>query len=245
MTTIIIPMAGQSSRFYNAGYTIPKYRLMINGKSVFYHSLESFHNFKNNYYLFIGINGILDISFVKGELNLLGIDNYDIVLLDEVTNGQAETVFNGLQKINKKTINDIFIFNIDTFRKKIVIPATFDLKKCAGYLETFIGSGDNWSNVLPSNSEPYVVSLTAEKQSISQYCCTGLYYFSHVQFFYESYCDWIEQHSDETEVYIAPLYNFLIKKGHRICFTVIDKKEVIFCGVPSEYEEIQNGFSWE
>lgn len=102
MTTIIIPMAGQSSRFYNAGYKTPKYRLMIDGKSVFYHSLESFHNFKNNYYLFIGVKGRLDISFVKGELNLLGIDDYDIVLLDEMTNGQAETVFNGLQKINKK-----------------------------------------------------------------------------------------------------------------------------------------------
>ncbi|EDV5772021.1 capsular biosynthesis protein, partial [Salmonella enterica subsp. diarizonae] len=29
MTTIVIPMAGQSSRFYNAGYTVPKYKLRI------------------------------------------------------------------------------------------------------------------------------------------------------------------------------------------------------------------------
>lgn len=245
MTTIVIPMAGKSSRFYNAGYTIPKYKLKIDGKSVFYHSLKGFHKFNKSYFLLIGVEGTLDINFVEAELASLGIDSYDVVLLDKMTNGQAETVFNGLQKVNKKIKDDILIFNIDTFRKEIALPDFIDLNKCSGYLETFIGSGNNWSNVLPSTDESHVVSLTAEKQSISEYCCTGLYYFSHVDYFYESYLDWIKNNMGDNEVYIAPLYNYLINNNHRVCFTVIDEKEVVFCGVPSEYESIQYGFSWK
>ncbi|EGD6058824.1 capsular biosynthesis protein, partial [Escherichia coli] len=48
MTTIVIPMAGQSSRFYKAGYDVPKYKLKINNKSVFFHSLRSFLKFKDH-----------------------------------------------------------------------------------------------------------------------------------------------------------------------------------------------------
>jgi hypothetical protein len=38
-----------------------------------------------------------------------------------------------------------------------------------------------------------------------------------------------------TELYVAPIYNLLIRRGADIRFHVIDESEVIFCGVPSEY----------
>ena len=37
------------------------------------------------------------------------------------------------------------------------------------------------------------------------------------------------------EHFIAPIYNQLIARNLDIRFTTIDRKEVIFCGVPSEY----------
>ena len=50
----IIPLAGLSSRFFKAGYTKPKYQLMLNNKTVFSWSLESFKNyFHTDYFLFI------------------------------------------------------------------------------------------------------------------------------------------------------------------------------------------------
>ncbi|HGG7172902.1 TPA: capsular biosynthesis protein, partial [Escherichia coli] len=32
----VITMAGLSSRFFNAGYTVPKYQLPLHGQTVFY-----------------------------------------------------------------------------------------------------------------------------------------------------------------------------------------------------------------
>jgi hypothetical protein len=46
------------------------------------------------------------------------------------------------------------------------------------------------------------------------------------------------------EIYIAPLYNYLISKLNKsITYSVIDKSDVIFCGVPSEYEELRLNIS--
>lgn len=39
------------------------------------------------------------------------------------------------------------------------------------------------------------------------------------------------------ELYVAPLYNFLIHDGKNIHVDIICKNEVFFCGVPQEYEE--------
>ena len=37
---------------------------------------------------------------------------------------------------------------------------------------------------------------------------------------------------------VAPLYNHLIAEGRAIGFEVIGRDEVIFCGVPAEYEAL-------
>ncbi|EAM0984512.1 capsular biosynthesis protein, partial [Salmonella enterica] len=200
MTTIVIPMAGQSSRFYNAGYTVPKYKLRIDNKSVFYYALKGFNSFKEHFFLIIGIKNILDENFVIKEMLKLGFDNYEIVLLDHPTNGQAETVVKGIEACGNK-INDIMIFNIDTFRKDINFPVEFDIGECYGYLETFIGTGMNWSNILPKDHGSHEVRMTAEKQGISEYCCTGLYYFKDFSLLSESYYSWLKNNCENNEIY--------------------------------------------
>ena len=51
---ILITMAGLSSRFYNSGYTIPKYALELNGRSVFEWAVRSFENyFGSEKFLFV------------------------------------------------------------------------------------------------------------------------------------------------------------------------------------------------
>ena len=43
--TIVIPMAGLSSRFTKAGYTLPKYMLYVVDKSLFYLAVRSFEHY--------------------------------------------------------------------------------------------------------------------------------------------------------------------------------------------------------
>jgi dTDP-glucose pyrophosphorylase len=242
---IVIPMAGLSSRFHKAGYTLPKYMLEARGKTLFEHSLESFSNyFESEFFLFIALNKNKTKQFIKSKCATLGINNYLVVILESPTRGQAETVYMGLKELNYKDDESITIFNIDTFRPGFVYPEDIDFNSVDGYLEAFVGSGDNWSNVLPDQEERNKVILTAEKKGISKFCCTGLYYWaSFVKFMslFEQYQLKKLNDVDAGEYYIAPMYNYLIAEGGDVRFSIIPSTEVIFCGIPSEFVDFSRG----
>jgi hypothetical protein len=241
---IVIPFAGLSQRFKDAGYQKPKYMLDLDGITVFEKSVMSFQNFfSSEEFIFIGLDLGNTYFFVNDCASRLGIKNFKIVLLKNATKGQAETVYLGLKSLNFNQPTKLIIFNIDTFRLNFTllpIEKTFD-----GYLEVFEGSGLNWSYVLPQFENKILVECTAEKEIISNLCCSGLYVFSNHLDFFEAF----EHYSKNNifvkgEIYIAPLYNYLISKLNKsITYSVIDKSDVIFCGVPSEYEELRLNIS--
>lgn len=233
----VIPMAGLSSRFFNAGYHEPKYMLRAGDKTLFALSVESFSAyFDCDRFLFIVRADFNTPDFVRLQVEQLGILNYDIVVLDRDTSGQAETVAIGLEQVPKAHDEPAYIFNIDTIRPGYSKPDFCDTAD--GYLETFIGSGSNWSNIEPLETSSDRVRRTAEKQEISEYCCTGLYYWSSARHFleiYKRYSLMDREELDAGEQYIAPMYNLAIADGADIRFSVISSDEVIFCGTPKEY----------
>lgn len=231
-------MAGLSSRFAKAGFTLPKYMLYIKNKSLFYLAVSSFKKyFNNSNFIFIARDLFDTQNFISNECNLLGIQKYKIVILNSPTKGQAETVYQGITKLNLDTNDSILIFNIDTFRPNFSLPPI--INNCDGYLECFIGNGANWSYAKTKDGSINTqVIETAEKKEISNFCSTGIYYFKKISDFIHAY------NSNENEVaiingvkelYVAPLYNFLIKENKKILINIIKKEEVIFCGVPEEY----------
>ncbi|UYM18515.1 glycosyltransferase family 2 protein [Endozoicomonas euniceicola] len=236
---IVMPMAGLSSRFTKAGYDKPKYMLEAKGKTLFQHATESFSNyFSTEEFLFIALPVKETEQFIRDECEKLGIKNYQIVTLDHPTRGQAETVYLGLKKAQVKMDESLIIFNIDTFRPGFTMPVFSNQSSVDGYLETFIGAGKNWSNVVPVESGSDKVKLTAEKQELSEYCCTGLYAWSKAL----DFCQIFEEMSsaspetlDGGEYYIAPMYNHLIRNGGDVRFTITEEENVIFCGIPEEY----------
>ncbi|WP_299734770.1 hypothetical protein [uncultured Endozoicomonas sp.] len=238
---IVIPMAGLSSRFTEAGYKKPKYMLEAKNKTLFEHSVMSFENyFKTEMFLFIALDINNSEQFIDEKCHRLGIVNYKIIILKIPTRGQAETVYMGLKQSGADTEEQLIIFNIDTFRPGFKLPTTFSLQEVDGYLETFIGAGKNWSNVVPVEQASDRVKLTAEKKELSKYCCTGLYVWSRIQKFYEAFEEMIIKKPDELsegEYYIAPMYNSLIRAGADVRYTIISRESVVFCGIPSEYLE--------
>ena len=98
--TIVIPMAGLSSRFSKAGYTLPKYMLYIKNKTLFNLAVRSFDKyFKTCKFVFI-VREVYDTPrFVEEECKLLGIIDYKVVVT-KPTRGQAETVFKGVEEVN-------------------------------------------------------------------------------------------------------------------------------------------------
>ncbi|AGQ91931.1 hypothetical protein M634_03115 [Vibrio parahaemolyticus O1:Kuk str. FDA_R31] len=239
---IIIPMAGMSSRFFKAGYDKPKYMLEAHGKTLFEHSVESFEAlFLDTKFLFIVKDVYNTKNFVYQKAKALGIKDFNIVILAENTRGQAETVIYGLEGLKSQGISydgPITIFNIDTFRPNFFFPR--DIEKNDGYLEVFEGEGDNWSFVKPESEKKTIVKETAEKRKISNLCCTGLYHFGSVSLYVKAYNNYLtipKENWDSGELYVAPIYNYLIKQGYKIHYNKINRDEVIFCGVPEEYLE--------
>lgn len=232
-------MAGMSQRFTAAGYDVPKYMLEAHGRSLFDHAVLSFRSYFGQIpFLFIARDVAGTGAFIEERARALGIADARTVLLDRPTRGQAETVALGIEEASAQPEAPLTIFNIDTFRPGFEFPEW--IAECDGYLETFVGEGSNWSFVRPKVDQPDRVQETSEKRPISDYCCTGLYHFGAAQLFNDAYSPSSELKPDELEageLYVAPLYNRLINAGRDIRFTVVPREEVIFCGVPAEYDQ--------
>lgn len=228
-------MAGLSSRFSRAGYTLPKYMLYIVDRSLFNIAVSSFKKYFGTLrFIFVARDVFDTFSFINEECKLMGIKYYDIVILKHPTRGQSETVFKGLIEADVPENEDILIFNIDTFRPDFTFPKI--TPSWDGYLEVFKGKGINWSYARTESDDDSRVVETAEKQEISDNCSTGIYWFKRVSDFKKAYI-WGEQHPERNELYVAPMYNFMIKEGKEIHIDVIKRKDVVFCGIPEEYKD--------
>lgn len=237
-------MAGLSRRFSEAGYTVPKYMLEAHGESLFSHAVKSFDTYFSSIpFLFIARDVYRTKEFIYAEAEKLGILNFQVVMLASPTSGQAETVAIGLEISQVDSQTPITIFNIDTFRPNFKFPSSFDLNQLDGYLEVFRGEGANWSYVRP---DPFIESKvieTTEKVPVSNLCCTGLYHFRTTKLFQDAYSQFIISGPEVfnlTELYIAPMYNILIRNGLDVRYEIVKREDVIFCGVPSEYEDFAN-----
>lgn len=241
---IVFPMAGMSRRFTEAGYDRPKYMLEAHGRTLFGHAVGGFGRFFGSEpFLFIlrDVQGTAD--FVRAEAARLGIADVRLAVLDAPTAGQAETVALGLERAAVPADASCTIFNIDTFRWDFVHPPGFDPQAVDGYLEVFRGEGANWSYVRPVPGTDRVAETT-EKVPISDLCCTGLYHFRSAGLFLDAYAEFAGGEAARMglkELYVAPMYNLLIRQGRDIRWGLVEPRQVTFCGVPAEYDAFLAG----
>jgi hypothetical protein len=235
---IVIPMAGQSQRFREAGYARPKYELPLQGDSLFAWCVRSFERyFGSERFVFIVRAGLGADAFVVAECERLGVIDPVIVALDAPTRGQAETVLLGLRVAGCSGNEAMLVFNIDTIRPGYAFPSS--AIGSDGYLEVVRAPGDHWSFVLPAASFERRVAQTTEKRRVSELCCTGLYYFARTADFLDA-CEGALREADAYldrwgELYVAPLYNTLIGAGRRIVYDEAPASRVHFAGTPAEY----------
>lgn len=230
----VIPMAGLSSRFFKAGFAVPKYQLQINDKLVFDLAMQSFKAYFASDLFVIIVRDVYDTpEFVKKRLQALGVKDFIIHTLTNETRGQAETVALGIDDAKIADDEPVYIFNIDTFR--------YDFKKpnlanqVDGYLEVFAGEGEHWSFIAIDEHDNVI--KTTEKQRISDLCSDGLYYFKSKALYLALFNQAIEQNlTVKNEFYIAPMYNLLIEQGGAVGYVKITDEQIDFCGTPDEYQ---------
>ncbi len=236
--TIIITMAGLGSRFRQAGYKVPKYRIEAKGKTLFEWSMDSLLGYKEKTekYIFVVRREDQAKEFIIEQCKKYGIDNCKIIEIDELTDGQATTCMLAIPYCKKE--NAILVYNIDTYIEPYELK--YEDISGDGYLPCFHALGDHWS-FARLNEEGKVVEVR-EKQRISDNCTLGAYYFSSAALYEKIYKEYYKEnaHLEKKEKYIAPLYNYMIEKNMEVRISIIDANKVHVLGTPEELMVFMN-----
>lgn len=237
---IVITMGGVGSRFRKAGYTLPKYMIEAKGKTLFEWSLISLEGYRDvaDRYIFVALKDEkADVEdFIRAECNKLSIENYSIILLDHVTDGQATSALKASQYWNPE--NPILIYNIDTYVEPGEMSPS-DIKG-DGHIPCFHAEGEHWSFVrLDDHGKAVEVR---EKKRISDNCTLGAYYFSSGALYSRIYQEYYggNKNLENNEKYVAPLYNYMIEQGLEVTISNVDLRKVHVLGTPNELESFIN-----
>lgn len=167
---ILIPMAGEGSRFKTAGYTFPKPMIEVNGKPMIQLVVDNL-GFQANY-IYVVRKEHYDNYSLKNFLNLI-TPNCKIIIVDHLTEGAACTTLLAKEHINND--NPLIIANSDQFIEWNPIDFYYKMieTKADGGILTFKSTHPKWSYV-KLNEHNNVYEL-AEKDVISD-TATCLHY---------------------------------------------------------------------
>lgn len=245
---IIITAAGLGSRFAKEGINIPKYLIKARGKTLLEHSISTLSNFYNNEFIFI-FRDIKNQNEIENIINNLKnneghkIKNYHILSIDKLTKGQAETVLlaNSFFDNNDESI---LIYNIDTCvsdAQNHILKSDIE-NDCDGLIYTVKANGSHWSFAKTKSDSNEVIEVS-EKVKISDNASIGLYYFKSFNEFKDVLVkNKIEIIKQFKELYIMPLYKYLIDKNKKIIIKNIPLDNFIPLGTPDEVYAFDNDY---
>ena len=229
-------MAGRGSRFYEAGYKVPKYQITAHGRSLFDWSMLSLKNFltEKTRVIFICLDEKKPSDFVLRRTKALGLTDVHIVEISEVTDGQATTAYLSQELWNPEW--PLLIYNIDTYVKPHALKPSYIRPGSDGWVPCFQVPGEHWSFV-KLGDDGWAVDL-AEKQRISDYASIGLYWFSRAGRYVDLYDRFFSDRENlvRGEKYIAPLYRQLLAQGGKVSITDLHPTDVHVLGTPAELE---------
>lgn len=243
----IITMAGASRRFCQYGYEVPKYRLPAFEKTLFHWSVRTcFPFYSRGYKMFFIVNKQFgdEKPFIKEHIRRLQITNYEIIEVDDFTDGQATTAMVVKDKIENKDL-PIFIYNIDTMIDPGNMDHTYQLQNnptIDGIIPVTRLPGKNWSFV--QVDDDYKVLNIAEKKRISEddLASVGFYWFRTWNMFEECYTKTYGSvlkniFSRPAEKYVAPIYAHALKNNANLIASYIWPQDVHNFGSPEQYLE--------
>jgi dTDP-glucose pyrophosphorylase len=209
---LIIPMAGRGSRYANVGYTTPKPLIEINGKPMLYHAFQSVKDVPYEKVIFIALKEHEQAFGVSKIIKEQIVTDFELILLDDVTEGQLCTVLTASHFFEPN--QPILIAASDSYIES-KIAAELKTTQADGIISVINLPGEQWS--FAKTDEKGKVIEVAEKTRISDHASTGIYYFKDAKRF-DQYAQQLIKQKETTkgEYYIIPLYNKLIAEGAQI-----------------------------
>jgi len=235
---ILIPMAGRGSRFLqeshkNPEYSKPKPLINIAGHTMIEWALSSLPYKKEDKLIFLVLKEHVEKFKIDQELRKLFGNQSAIIIVDRVTEGAACTALLARELINND--EPLLITDSDHYIDgKTLFKDIESHEKIDGMIPVFYANNPKWS--FSKIDEQGYVTETAEKIQISRNANIGAYYFKRGRDFVWAAEEMIEE-SDRTngEYYIAPTYNYTIRRGKMI---ILSRPRFIHgLGTPKDVEK--------
>jgi len=226
-------MAGEGTRFRNAGYTQTKPLIPINNKPMIQQAVETLKI--TGHYIFI-IKRNHQLKKFLQEIT----QNPTIIEIDETTRGATETALYAKNFINNG--DPLIIANCDQIMHwngsqfEDLCKAT-DLD---GIIVTYYKTSDR--NSYAKVNDQGLVQQIKEKEVISNISLNGIHFWKRGEDFVWSAEEMLrlEDKAINGEYYIGPTYNHLISKGSRIGIYHIPTSQHHAVGIPEDLEKYEN-----
>lgn len=227
---IVIPMAGEGTRFPKDSYKVPKPLIDIKGMPMIQRAIES-----------LGLNGIYHFvirkdSYYDQVCHLLHaiFPNSKIISVDETTSGPASSCLLFRDYINNE--NELVIANCDQIMwwDSNLFLNTARYYRYDGLVVTYTTS-------TPKNSYAKIdkmgfVQEIKEKEVISDVSLNGIHYWRKGKYFVQSAESMIECNdtAPNGEFYVGPTYNYMVKQGLKVGIHHIPNYQHNPVGVPED-----------
>lgn len=227
---IVIPMAGEGTRFRERGYSFPKPLIPIHDKTMIQVVAESLT--LEGRYIFLCRREHLQQYAIEAMLRLF-VRDFEIIEVPGLTEGAACTVLLTRDRIDND--EELIIANSDQWIRWN--PTRFLSyvrgKRADGGILTFQSTHPKWSYA-KVDPEGFVTEV-AEKVPISTHATVGVYYFRQGKLFVRGAEEMIQKNiRTNNEFYVCPVYNQLLGWGAKVLHFPVE--EMWGLGTPEDLE---------
>ena len=235
---IVIPMAGEGSRFKDAGYKKPK--PFIDGKPMIIRVLDNLNCENARFIMIVREDHLDEEKEIMNEIE----NSRNVVFhpISHLTEGAACTVLHARQYINNE--DPLIIANSDQvvdIRLQEYVDACLN-HDIDGLIMTFTDHEKNKKWSFAKVDSKGLVTAVREKEPISDKATVGIYMFKRGLTYIDAAIDMIVMNERvNNEFYVAPVFNYAIKNGSRIGVYDIQFSSMHGLGTP---EDLDKYISW-
>lgn len=218
---VIIPAAGEGSRFSSAGYDRPKPLIEARGVPMIRRVVDMFPAERR-----------IVICQKDYERQIQAASESEVIPITKLTEGAALSVLCAEALVNDD--DPIVVVNSDN----IILNGVGDFLTSAGDADgsilTFKVDSGPWSYARTRGDR---VVQVAEKVQISDNATAGVYYFKSWRILRTAVCRMIAANDRfNGEFYLAPAYNYMIGAGMLVTNYTIPKQNFVSLGTPADLE---------
>lgn len=225
---ILIPMAGRGSRFQRVGYTTPKPLIPIFDKPMIGHVIENLSIIGSKFF-FVCLEDHVKEYSMHDVLNGLA-PNSEVITTDGITQGAACSALLAAERLDPD--KPLLLANSDQFIDFNMYDFLSYGSGCDGAIMVFKSDHPKWSY---AKVERGFVSEVKEKCVISNHATSGIYLWNRASDFIDGVEDMIaanDRHNNE--FYVAPSYNYCIKRNLKYRVAPIKRQTMWGLGTPED-----------